>query len=51
MTGAFAAKAVAAGKNASKRPNRKNQRIGSDARCIQAISILLAAKGAKPAAN
>jgi hypothetical protein len=46
----FAVNALTAGTNASKKP-RQSRRIGSDARRIQNILILLAARGAKPAAD
>jgi hypothetical protein len=42
--------AATAGTNASKKP-RQSLRIGSDARRIQNILILLAARGAMPAAD
>jgi len=50
LAGTFAGNAPTAGTSASKKP-RQSRRIGSDARCIQNILILLAARGAKPAAN
>ena len=50
LEGTFAGNAVTAGASASKKP-RQSRRIGSDARRIQNILILLAARGAKPAAN
>jgi len=50
LTGTFAGNAPTADTSASKKP-RQSPRIGSDARRIQNISILLAARGAKPAAN
>jgi hypothetical protein len=49
LAGTFAGNALTAGASASKKP-RQSRRIGSDARRIQNILILLAARGAKPAA-
>jgi len=46
----FAGNAVTAGTSASKKP-RQSLRIGSDARRIQNLLILPAARGTKPAAN
>jgi len=42
--------AVTAGTHASMKP-RQSLRIGSDARRIQSILVLLLVRGAKPAAN
>ena len=50
LADAVAGSAAAVGTHASKKP-RQSLRIGSDARRIQTVLILLAARGAKPAAN
>ena len=49
LAGTFAGNALTAGASASKKP-RQSRRIGSDARRIQNILILLGARGPKPAA-